>query len=149
MPSGTSMRIGWEYPRARSSCLPLRLALKPTPWISSSLEKPTVTPLTMLAMIERAVPYMALAKRVSPMGATITFLSVIVIVTTGAKVLSTLPLGPSTRTVVSLMSTLTLSGMGTGCFPMRLMVGGSLPDVADQFATGLVAAAVGVLHQAL
>src|SRR5271167_2987640 len=70
-------------------------------------------------------------------------------VTTGAKVLSTLPLGPSTWTVVSLMSTLTLSGMGTGCFPMRLMVGGSLPDVADELAARLVAAAVRVLHQAL
>src|SRR5271167_4798336 len=70
-------------------------------------------------------------------------------VTTGAKVLSTLPLGPSTRTVVSLMSTLTLSGMGTGCLPMRLMVGGSLPDVADELAARLVAAAVRVLHQAL
>src|SRR5580692_3258982 len=121
----------------------------PTPWISSSLKKPAVTPFTMLAMMERAVPYMALANRVSPIGATITFLSVILMVTTGAKVLWTLPLGPSTWTVVSLMSTLTLSGMGTGCLPMRLMVGGSLPDVADQFPAGLVAAAVGVLHQAL
>src|SRR5271157_4811885 len=103
----------------------------------------------MPAMMERAVPYMALAKRVAPMGATMTFLSVMVIVTTGANVFWTWPLGPSTRTVVSLMSTLTFSGMGTGCLPMRLMVGGSLPDVADEFAAGLVAAAVGVLHQAL
>ena len=110
------MRIGCENPSARSSCLPLRFALKPTPWISSSLEKPAVTPFTIPAMIDRAVPYMALANRVSPIGATITFLSATVIVTTGAKVLWTLPLGPSTRTVVSLMSTLTLSGMGTGCF---------------------------------
>ena len=103
----------------------------------------------MPAMIERAVPYMALAKRVSSIGATMTFLSVTAIVTTGAKVFATLPLGPSTWTVVSLMSTLTLSGMGTGCLPMRLMVGVSLPNVADQLAAGLVAAAVGVLHQAL
>src|ERR1019366_8130566 len=103
----------------------------------------------MPGMMERAVPYMALAKRVSPTGATMTLLSVILMVTTGAKVFSTLPLGPSTWTVVSLMSTLTLSGMGTGCLPMRLMVGGSLPDVADELAAGLVASAVGVLHQAL
>src|SRR5208283_330249 len=97
---------------------------------------------------ERAVPYIALAKRESPMGATTTFFSVMVIVTTGANVFWTLPLGPSTETVVSLMSTLTFSGMGTGCLPMRLMLGGSLPDVADEFAARLVAAAVGVLHQA-
>src|SRR5580692_758225 len=120
----------------------------PTPWISSSLKKPAVTPFTMLAMMERAVPYIAFAKRVSPIGATITFLSVMEMVTTGAKVLWTLPLGPSTWTVVSLMSTLTLSGMGTGCLPMRLIVGGSLPNVADELPAGLVAAAVGVLHQA-
>src|SRR5580658_7320089 len=103
----------------------------------------------MLAMMERAVPYIALAKRVSPIGETITFLSVMAMVTTGAKVLWTLPLGPSTWTVVSLMSTLTLSGMGTGCLPMRLMVGGSLPDVADQLAAGLAAPAIRVLHEAL
>src|SRR5580698_8701874 len=103
----------------------------------------------MPEMIERAVPYIALANRVSPTGATITCLSTILIVTTEAKVLWTLPLGPSTRTVVSLMSTLTLSGMGTGCLPMRLIVGGSLPNVADELPAGLVAAAVGVLHQAL
>src|SRR5450432_3535820 len=104
----------------------------------------------MPAMTERTVPYIALAKRlVSALGETMTFLSTIAILTTGAKVLVTLPLGPSTWTVWSLMSTLTLSGMGTGCLPMRLMVVVSLPNVANEFAAGLVAAAVGVLHQAL
>src|SRR4051794_3360098 len=76
----------------------------------------------MLAMIERAVPYMALAKRESSVGETVSFLSATANLTTGAKVLETLPFGPSTRTVVLVMPTLTLSGMGTGCLPMRLMV---------------------------
>src|SRR5580704_8682752 len=102
----------------------------------------------MLAMIERVVPYIALAKRVSSSGEIVTFLSACEIFTTGAKVLWTFPLGPSTWTVVSLTVTVTLSGTGMGCLPMRLMGAGSLPDVADEFATGLVAAAVGVLHQA-
>ena len=67
--------------------LALQVGLEATPWISRSLVKPVVTPFTMLKMIERAVPYIALAKRVSPIGATMTFLSVMVIVTTGAKAL--------------------------------------------------------------
>src|SRR5580698_492085 len=99
-------------------------------------------------MMERAVPYMALAKRVSPTGETTTLFSLMAMVTTGEKVFWTLPFGPSTETVESLMSTLTFSGMGTGCFPMRLMAVGPLPDVADQLAAGLVPPAVGVLHQA-
>jgi hypothetical protein len=53
----------------------------------------------------------ALEKRVSSVGATTTELSFFSIFTTGAKVLETLPLGPSTDTVVPLMSTLTLSGI--------------------------------------
>src|SRR4051812_15881869 len=104
----------------------------------------------MPAMIERTVPYIAFAKRLSSsVGATMTFLSAMEMLTTGAKVLETLPLGPSTFTVWPLMSTFTLSGMGTGCLPMRLMMRGGLPNVAEQFATGLVAAAVGILHQTL
>src|SRR5687767_8016400 len=104
----------------------------------------------MPAITERTVPYIAFAKRLSSfVGETVTFLSATEILTTGAKVLETLPLGPSTETVWPLMSTLTLSGMGTGCLPMRLMRVGGLPDVAEQFATGLVAAAIGILHQPL
>src|SRR5882672_6227140 len=98
----------------------------------------------MPAMTERTVPYIAFAKRLSSLvGATVTFLSAMEMLTTGAKVWVTLPLGPSTETVWPLISTLTLSGMGTGCLPMRLMKVGGLPNVAKQFATGLVAAAVG------
>jgi hypothetical protein len=65
----------------------------------------------MPAMTERAVPYMAREKRVSSAGETRTLLSFFSIFTTGAKVLLTLPLGPSTDTVVPLMSILTLSGI--------------------------------------
>ena len=65
----------------------------------------------MPAITERAVPYMALEKRVSSVGATTMLLSFFSIFTTEAKVLETLPLGPSTDTVVPLMSTLTLSGI--------------------------------------
>src|SRR5476651_1013944 len=104
----------------------------------------------MPAMTERTVPYIAFAKRLwSAVGETVTFLSATVTLTTGAKSLETLPLGPSTRTVSPLMVTLTLSGMMTGCLPMRLMVRCSLPNVADHFATRFVAAAVGILHEAL
>src|SRR6185295_978875 len=105
--------------------------------------------LTMPATIERAVPYMAFAKRVSSVGANVTFLSPTVTLTAEAKVLWTLPLGPSTWTVPLLTETLTLSGMGTGCLPIRLMVRGGLPNVAKQFTAGLGAAAVLILQQAL
>src|ERR1035437_6432712 len=103
----------------------------------------------MPATIERAVPYMAFAKRVSSVGAKVTFLSATVTLTAEAKVLETLPLGPSTRTVPWVTTTLTLSGMGTGCLPIRLMVRGGLPNVAKQFTAGLGAAAVLILQQAL
>src|ERR1700690_2327654 len=100
-------------------------------------------------MIDRAVPYMALAKRVVSVGVTVSFLSATANLTTGAKVLETLPLGPSTWTVESLMSTLTLSGRETGSLPMRRMVRrGRLPNVADQLPAGLLPAAVGVLEEA-
>src|SRR3954471_7416941 len=106
----------------------------------------------MPAITERTVPYIAFAKRLwSSVGETVTFWSATVTLTTGAKSFETLPLGPSTRTVSPLTVTLTLSGMGTGCLPMRLIFKsgeGQLPDVADQFAAGLVATAVGVLHEA-
>src|ERR1035441_148169 len=47
------------------------------------------------------------------------------------------------------MSTLTFSGMRTGCLPMRLMVWISLPNVAEQFTAGFVAAAVLGFHETL
>src|SRR5277367_5383257 len=103
----------------------------------------------MPAMTERAVPYMAREKRVSSVGETTREFSLRSIFTTGAKVLETLPLGPSTDTVVPLMSILTLSGIWTGCLPILLMGGGSLPDGADEFAAEFVAAAVLILHEAL
>src|SRR5258708_1762056 len=106
-----------------------------------------VTPLTMPAMMLRAEPYMSLAKRASSVGAAVIFLPAMTIFTTGAKVLVTLPLGPSTWTVQSLISTLTFSGMGTGCFPIRLMVWVSLPNVAEQFTAGFIAATVLVFHE--
>ena len=64
-----------------------------------------------LRVAERAVPYMAREKRVSSVLETVSLPSFCSILTTGAKVLETLPLGPSTDTVVPLMSTLTLSGI--------------------------------------
>src|ERR1700759_1716890 len=104
----------------------------------------------MPAMTERTGPYIAFAKRLwSSVGATVTFLSATVTLTTGAKSLETLPLGPSTRTVSPVMVTLTLSGMGTGCLPIRLLGVAGLPNVADHFATRPLTAAVGVLHQPL
>src|SRR5882757_1737611 len=103
----------------------------------------------MPAMTERAVPYMAREKRVSSVGDTTMVLSFFSILTTEAKVLFTLPFGPSTDTVVPLMSILTLSGMGTGCLPILLMVVCSLPDGADEFSAEFVAAGVLVLHETL
>src|SRR5512147_2512062 len=103
----------------------------------------------MPAMTERAVPYMARAKRDCSSGATTTDWSFFSIFTTSAKVLLTFPFGPSTDTVVPLTSTLTFSGILTGCLPILLMVVGSLPDGADEFAAELGAARVLVLHQAL
>ena len=79
--------------------LPLRTALKPTPEISRSLLNPSVTPITMPAIMERAVPYMALAKRVLSAGATVMFPSANVKVAALLKVLASFPLGPSTESV--------------------------------------------------
>src|SRR6478736_853666 len=123
--------------------LPCTAALKPTPWISSFLTKPSETPLTMLFTSARLKPWSALACASSPVRlTTILSPSTFRLVRCGNSQLS-LPFGPSTKTFCPLISTLTLAGMAIGCFPIR-DINQSLPDVAEQFSadvflTGLLA----------
>src|SRR4051812_43527332 len=80
-------------------------------------------------------------------------------VISGRKLDSSLPLGPSTRTVLPSTVTLTLAGTGTGCFPIRditklrthppLRVGmDALPHGAEDFAADPLAAGLAIAHQA-
>src|SRR3954463_14891925 len=102
----------------------------------------------MLAITERAVPNIAPAKRESSAGEIVTVLLARTILTTSENVLVTLPFGPSTWTVLSLISTLTLSGTGMGTLPMRDMLCDlRLPDVTNELSTDLLSAAILVFEQ--
>src|ERR1017187_2546843 len=112
--------------------LPCTAALKPTPWISSFLTKPSVTPLTMLLTSARLKPCSALACASSPARlTTILPSSTFKLVRLGSSHAS-LPFGPSTETFCPFTSTFTLAGMTIGCFPIRDI--NVLPDVAEQFS---------------
>ena len=91
--------------------------MKPTPWISSSLKKPAVTPFTMPAMMERAVPYMAFAKRVSPIGTTTTFLSVMVMVSPALRKASSRRRWLSVSKLMSVVSKMVASGLNHTVVP--------------------------------
>ena len=99
--------------------LPSTAALKPTPWISSFLTKPSLTPRTILLTRARLRPCNALASASSPSRLTTTLpFSTLRLVRRGSSQ-SSLPFGPSTKTFWPLTSTFTLGGMAIGCFPIR------------------------------
>src|ERR1017187_3628452 len=111
--------MGCEYPKLMVTLVPTTAALKPTPWISSFLTKPSLTPRTMLFTRARLRPCNALACASSPSRLTTTLpSSTFRLVRRGSSQLS-LPFGPSTRTFWPLTSTFTFGGMAIGCFPIR------------------------------
>src|SRR5436189_4929722 len=65
--------------------------------------------------------------------------------------MSSLPLGPSTKTFEPLTSTLTLAGIAIGCFPIRDIQIQSLrlPNVAQQLAANVLLARLLATHDAL
>src|SRR5438552_17592307 len=103
----------------------------------------------MFAINERYRPCSARASRSSPERLTTTaFLSASYLTaTSGRNVFASLPLGPSTRTVMPLTSTLTLAGTTTGCVPIRDTAHLS-PDVANHLAPDFLGAGAAVAHQA-
>ena len=122
MPSGTSRMHGCAYPSARVSVLPLRSALKPTPLISRTLEKPSAAPFTIPAIMLLAVPNIASEKRESVAGLTrISSPSSTIFMAFLSKEWATLPLGPSTLTLLSATDALTPDGILTGSLPILLM----------------------------
>src|SRR5947209_949364 len=66
----------------------------------------------------------------------------------GCGAISSLPLGPSTRTLPSAMFTLTPPGMATGCLPIRDMAHLPLPHIANQLAAEPLGAGLPVAHDA-
>src|ERR1035438_6692248 len=112
--------------------LPWTAALKPTPWISSFLTKPSVTPRTMLLTSARLKPCSALACASSPSRLTTILPSETFRLVRFGNSQSSLPFGPSTRIFCPLTSTLTFGGMAIGCFPIRDIK--FLPDITEQLA---------------
>src|SRR6185437_9970303 len=113
--------------------LPCTAALKPTPWISSFLTKPSLTPLTMLFTSARLRPCSALACAVSLARLTTTLpAATFKVVWLGSSKFN-LTFGPSTETFWPFTSTLTFGGITIGCFPIRDITN-SLPDIAEQFS---------------
>src|SRR5208283_3238560 len=127
--------------------LPWTAALKPTPWISSFLTKPSVTPLTMLLTSARLRPCSALAWASSPSRLTTILPSVTFRLVRFGSSQSSLPFGPSTSTFCPFTSTFTLGGMAIGCFPIR-DIKSILPDIAEQLAAEVLLARVVPRHHA-
>src|SRR5262245_16284608 len=75
----------------------------------------------MLATSLRVRPWTLRARRESSRRSTVAVLPSTLIVTSGSRVLVSVPFGPSTRTVPSATWSFTLSGMGIGRRPMRDM----------------------------
>src|SRR5436189_1986105 len=117
---GIENGIGCEKPRLKLSVDPCTAALKPTPSISSCLEKPSLTPCTILCTRLRESPCNAFALRVSAARRTETRLSFTLAVMSRGSLQLNFPFGPSTETAPSLsMLTLTFSGISTALFPKR------------------------------
>src|ERR1044071_3402073 len=125
--------------------LPCTAALKPTPWISSFLTKPSVTPLTMLLTSARLRPCSDFACASSPSRLTTILPSATFRLVRLGNSQSSLPFGPSIKTFCPFTSTFTLGGMAIGCFPIRDI---NLPDVAEQFSAEILFARLIVRHHA-
>src|SRR6266704_963520 len=118
--------------------------------------KPSLTPRTILLTSARLRPCSAFACASSPWRLTTTLpLSTFRLVRLGSSQFN-LPLGPSTETCWPLTSTLTLSGIVMGCFPIRLIqktglvdkwIGG-LPYVTKQFTADIFLTSLISGHQA-
>src|SRR4051794_34724187 len=121
--------------------------------ISSSLAKPSVTPTTMFDTSVRLRPCSERFSRSSSGRSTSSVetppspVSRRTVIAPGMVRLR-VPLGPLTTTSAPLMVTSTPGGTLIGDLPMRDM-GGSLPDVAEDFAADLALARLTVGHQSL
>src|SRR5581483_9841026 len=116
-----------------------------------------MTPCTMLLMSERVRPCSERLRRSSSgrvtwmtffWSSTVTFMA-------GCGLSSSLPLGPSTRSLPPSSATLTPPGMATGCLPIRDMVipysfvsERRLVDGAEQLAAQALGAGLAVAHDA-
>ena len=132
IPSGAFTLTGWENPSANSRPEgPFGTARYPTPTISSSLEKPWVTPATMLATSERVSPCRARFWRWSSgRSTTRTSPSWRTVMAAGTARASS-PCGPVTVTVLSSpRATVTPEGTGMGDRPIR-DISGHLPGATS------------------
>ena len=122
MPSGAVYVTGCEKPSEKLRFSPALLTRKPTPWSSSDLRKPLVTPSIMFATSVRVRPCAERPGLSSLLRATTTWPPSIVTVTTGRMCCCSEPFGPLTATVESFSVTSTPDGMATGSLPMRDMI---------------------------
>src|SRR5437016_1583645 len=102
----------------------------------------------MLLRMERLKPCSALASESSPCLVTRIFLPSILAAVRRGKSKSSLPLGPSTRTLWPLTSTFTFSGMVMGCFPIR-DINQQLPNIAEKFSADVTFAGLNTGHKPL
>src|SRR6266542_3094968 len=122
------------------------------PSILRRFSKPLVTPSTMLAIRLRVRPCRARFWRSSSGRVTLTVLpassySMRMFAWTGT---SSLPLGPSTKTLPSATRTLTPAGTAIGCLPMRDIAGPPRSiHGAEQLAADALGAGTAVAHDAI
>eukprot|EP01022_Parablepharisma_sp_SALTPOND_P023200 TRINITY_DN4827_c0_g1_i2.p1 TRINITY_DN4827_c0_g1~~TRINITY_DN4827_c0_g1_i2.p1 ORF type:complete len:927 (-),score=193.67 TRINITY_DN4827_c0_g1_i2:1921-4701(-) len=139
MPSGRANSTGWLNPRVSLRVEPAASARQPTPLISSTLEQPWLTPVTIFWMRLRNSPQRPRALSDSSTGATTMPPSSWLTCTMGCSSRLRVPLGPFTSIFVSSKAICTPSGTTTGCFPTRLMIKAPrpLPNRAEDFAAHL------------
>ena len=101
----------------------------------------------MLATRVRLRPWRSREIRLVLVGVTTIVLASWLTLTPSGRVRSSSPFGPFTLTVRPSRETVTLSGTGTGFFPMRDMVfsSGSV-DVTEHFAADALSASIAVTH---
>src|ERR1039458_1282917 len=121
MPEGSGTSMGCEYPSVNTTVpLPFISARYPMPTISSSRVQPLVTPCTALKTSARVKPCTAACLSISRF--TCNSAPTVSSEMPSAISAETLPLGPSTRTVLPSTLYLTPAGSEIGFFPIRDIV---------------------------
>src|SRR5690606_8684124 len=118
-----------------------------TPWISSSLLKPWLTPVTRFATIERDMPHCWRARLDRPRGVTVTAPLSIARLTSSVAVKERVPFGPFTSMVWPFTSAVTPWGSSSGFLPSRDILP-FLEHGAEDFAADIGTASRRIRHHA-